>query len=53
MHDIGPRLGYAKKKIRLGIGYQFWNNKFGNTRRTTGGAGQRASTPMLRADFHF
>ena len=53
MVDIGPRLCYAKKKIRVGVGYQFWNNKFGNTRRTTGGAGQRASTPMLRADFHF
>jgi len=53
MFDIGPRLGYAKRKIRVGVGYQFWNNKFGNTRRTTGGAGQRASTPMLRADFHF
>ncbi len=53
MYDVGPRLGYAKKKIRIGVGYQFWNNKFGNTRRTTGGAGQRASTPMVRADFHF
>ncbi|MCA1856013.1 outer envelope protein [Massilia oculi] len=53
MVDIGPRFGQAPKKIRVGIGYQFWNNKFGNTRRTTGGAGQRASTPMLRADFHF
>jgi nucleoside-specific outer membrane channel protein Tsx len=53
MVDIGPRFGYAKKKIRVGVGYQFWNNKFGNSRRTTGGAGQRASTPMVRADFHF
>ena len=23
MVDIGPRLGYAKKKIRVGFGYQF------------------------------
>ena len=53
MFDLGPRLGYAKNKVRVGVGYQFWNNKFGNTRRTTGGAGQRASTPMVRADFHF
>ena len=53
MHDIGPRLGYPKKRIRVGVGYQFWNNKFGNSRATTGGAGQRASTPMLRADVHF
>ncbi len=53
MHDIGPRLGYPKKRIRVGVGYQFWNNKFGNARATTGGAGQRASTPMLRADVHF
>jgi nucleoside-specific outer membrane channel protein Tsx len=53
MLDIGPRLGQPKKKIRVGIGYQFWNNKFGNARATTGAAGQRASTPMVRADFHF
>ena len=39
MYDIGPRLGYAPKKVRVGFGYQFWNNKFGNSRRTTGGQG--------------
>jgi hypothetical protein len=53
MVDVGRRLGQPKNRFRVGIAYQFWNNKFGNTRATTGGRGQRASTPMLRADYHF
>jgi nucleoside-specific outer membrane channel protein Tsx len=53
MYDVGAALGSAKDKFRIGLEYQFWNNKFGNTSRTTGGRGQRASTPMLRADVHF
>jgi nucleoside-specific outer membrane channel protein Tsx len=53
MYDLGARLGYAKNLFRIGLEYQFWNNKFGNTSATTGGQGQRASTPMLRAEYHF
>jgi nucleoside-specific outer membrane channel protein Tsx len=53
MYDVGARLGTPKDKFRVGLEYQYWNNKFGNTYATTGGRGQRASTPMLRADAHF
>jgi hypothetical protein len=53
MYDIGSQFGQPKNRFRVGFEYQFWNNKFGNTRATTGGLGQRASTPMVRAEYHF
>lgn len=53
MYDIGVGFGQPKNRFRVGLEYQFWNNKFGNTRATTGGRGQRASTPMVRAEYHF
>ncbi|WP_426207472.1 outer envelope protein [Massilia sp. TWP1-3-3] len=53
MYDVGLDLGQGKNKFRIGLQYQYWNNKFGNTSATTGGQGYRASTPMLRAEYHF
>jgi nucleoside-specific outer membrane channel protein Tsx len=53
MYDIGLQLGAAKNTFRVGAEYQLWNNKFGNTAATTGNKGQRASTPMVRAEYHF
>ncbi|WP_020653580.1 hypothetical protein [Massilia niastensis] len=53
MYDIGARFGHPKNRFRIGVEYQFWNNKFGNTRVGTGGQGPRASTPMVRAEYHF
>lgn len=53
MVDIGRRFGQPKNRFRVGVEYQFWNNKFGNTAATTGNRGQRASTPMVRAEYHF
>ena len=53
MYDLGAALGSPKNLFRIGLEYQYWNNKFGNTSATTGGRGQRASTPMMRADVHF
>ena len=53
MYDLGAAMGSAKNMFRIGLEYQFWNNKFGNTAATTGGRGGRASTPMIRADVHF
>jgi nucleoside-specific outer membrane channel protein Tsx len=53
MYDLGSQFGQPKNRFRVGVEYQFWNNKFGNTRTTTGGRGQRASTPMVRAEYHF
>ncbi|WP_317203045.1 outer envelope protein [Janthinobacterium sp.] len=53
MLDVGAAMGKAKNTFRAGIEYQYWNNKFGNTSATTGNVGQRAKTPMLRAEYHF
>jgi nucleoside-specific outer membrane channel protein Tsx len=53
MYDLGSQFGQPKNRFRLGLEYQFWNNKFGNTSASTGGLGHRASTPMVRAEYHF
>lgn len=53
MYDIGRHFNQPKNRFRLGFEYQLWNNKFGNTKATTGDRGQRASTPMVRAEYHF
>jgi nucleoside-specific outer membrane channel protein Tsx len=53
MYDIGTVMGYAKNKFRIGLEYQYWRNKFGNTSATTGGQGYVAKTPMVRAEYHF
>ncbi len=53
MYDAGLAMGYGKNKFRIGLEYQYWNNKFGNTSATTGGQGYRARTPMIRAEVHF
>jgi nucleoside-specific outer membrane channel protein Tsx len=53
MYDLGFHFGQPKNRLRVGLEYEFWNNKFGNTRTTTGNRGQRASTPMVRAEYHF
>ena len=53
MFDAGAAMGNAKNTFRVGLEYQYWNNKFGNTSATTGGQGYRASTPMVRAEYHF
>lgn len=53
MFDASGALGLRKKQFRIGFEYQYWNNKFGNTARTTFGRGYRAKTPMIRADYRF
>lgn len=53
MFDAGAAMGLKKKMFRIGLEYQYWNNKFGNTAAITGGRGFRAKTPMVRAMFHF
>lgn len=53
MLDAGAAMGHAKNVFKVGIEYQYWRNKFGNTSATTGGQGYVAKTPMLRAEYHF
>ena len=53
MCDVSTALGYRKGMLRVGLEYQYWNNKFGNTAATTNGLGFRARTAMVRAEYHF
>lgn len=54
MFDVGAAMGKAKNTFRVGLEYQYWNNKFGNTDATVGGlGGNTAKTPMVRAEYHF
>lgn len=55
MWDVGRTVFSAPKKFRIGIEYQYWRNKFGNTMDQTGpaGGGSTASTPMVRAQYYF
>lgn len=50
MYDLGPVVGAAKNTFRVGVGYQYWRNKFGTPKSVPGSL---AKTPMLRAEYHF
>lgn len=49
MFDIGSSAGLTKGKLRAGVEYQYWRNKFGNPASV---GGSSARTPMLRLDYH-
>ena len=41
------------KTFKVGVEYQYWNNKFGNNVSGPAGKGALAKTPMIRAEYHF
>ena len=51
LYDLGPLLGAKPKTFRAGVAYQYWHNKFGNDSKRVPGAS--ASTPMVKAEYHF
>ena len=54
MYDLSNAVGAKPKTFRLGLEYQYWNNKFGNDNsqaRYNGGA--LAKTWMVRGEYHF
>ncbi len=53
MADLSALAGAAKNTFKLGLEYQYWNNKFGNNHRGAAGKGASAKTPMIRAEYHF
>ncbi len=57
MWDVGTYVGTPKHTLLVGLEYEYWRNKFGNPTRpyADGGAGNgaTASTPMIRAEYHF
>jgi len=53
MYDASSVVGASKNTLKVGVGYQYWKNKFGNDSSGAAGQGAYARTPMIRADYHF
>jgi nucleoside-specific outer membrane channel protein Tsx len=51
MYDVSPMIGAAPKSLKVGVEYQYWQNKFGNNSDKIKGA--TANTPMVRVEYHF
>jgi nucleoside-specific outer membrane channel protein Tsx len=49
----GALAGAKPGSWRLGLEYEYWKNKFGNTWHGPAGRGAFARTPMARAEVHF
>lgn len=53
MYDISAPVGAAKNTFKLGAGYEYWKNKFGNDHTGAPGSGAFAKTPFVKAEYHF
>ena len=53
MLDAGSLAGLSKKTWLVGVEYEYWHNKFGNSDKGAAGEGATASTPMVRLEYHF
>jgi hypothetical protein len=51
MYDLSSAVGAGANTFKVGLGYQYWKNKFGNDSANINGA--LAKTPMIRAEYHF
>lgn len=51
MYDISGVLHTKPNTFKIGVEYQYWKNKFGNS--DTHNPGATAKTPMVRAEYHF
>ena len=52
MYDVSTWITAKPKTFQLGFEYEFWKNKFGDT-VVSDGPGTRATTPMIRGEYHF
>jgi len=53
MHDLSAQMGAPKNTFQVGVGYNWWKNKFGNDANGPAGKGAFAKTPTLRTEYHF
>ena len=56
MYDVSGFINSKPKTFQLGFEYEFWKNKFGDLEADSVAAtksGTRASTPMVRGEYHF
>jgi nucleoside-specific outer membrane channel protein Tsx len=54
LYDISP-LFRTQKKVYAGVGFEYWNNKFGgaNNNGATGAVNNRVTAPMAQVQIHF
>jgi hypothetical protein len=48
--DVGTLASLNKGTVFAGIGYEYWNNKFGNP---SSGPGTKTNAPVVYAEWHF
>ncbi|MGA1271777.1 MAG: outer envelope protein [Burkholderiaceae bacterium] len=53
MYDMAPVLGTPKSAVQVGVGYNYWRNKFGNDASGPAGPGAIATTPNVKFEYHF
>ncbi|MFM7026864.1 MAG: outer envelope protein [Limnohabitans sp.] len=53
MYDVSAPLGATPNTFKLGAGYEYWKNKFGNDYTGLAGKGAFAKTPFIKAEYHF
>ena len=52
MGDVGALWGNPKSGFKLGVGFEYWLNKFGNDKNNPFAPGSEAKTPFLEAQVH-
>jgi len=50
MYDASAWVNASKNTFKLGVGYEWWHNKFGNPASVPGSF---ARTPFVKAEYHF
>jgi len=53
MYNISQLYDPKANTFKVGLGYEYWKNKFGNDHNGPAGKGAFAKTPMIRAEYHF
>jgi hypothetical protein len=49
LFDVSQSVGLAKRSLMLGVGYEWWKNKYG----TPAGLGTHTKTPTVNLEMHF
>ena len=53
MYDVSSTVGASKNTFKLGAGYEYLKNKFGNPYSAVNDPGAFAKTPFVKAEYHF
>jgi nucleoside-specific outer membrane channel protein Tsx len=53
MYDVSAPVGATPNTVKVGAGYEYWKNKFGNDYKGGAGNGAFAKTPFVKAEYHF